>query len=69
MELTSEEWAVIKRAAKYTNGIQKTRRQELDALHALHALVKRVDARASSTSQDEPIRARAAADSHSAPSP
>lgn len=59
MKLTNEEWATIRRAAKYTNGYRVTRRQEIEALQALQTLVKSIDAQAASTSPTEPIPAHA----------
>ena len=59
MNLTTEQWAIVRRAAKYTNGTTVPRHVEFDALLQLQRLVKAIDAQAASTSQAQPRTAPA----------
>lgn len=54
MVLSETQWAIVRRAAKYTNGTRVPRVQEVEALKALQELVRNLDALDVSTSQPEP---------------
>lgn len=43
MILSDEEWQIIRRAAKYTNGTVVPQHMKTEAIHALHKLVKTLD--------------------------
>jgi hypothetical protein len=59
MVLSETQWAIVRRAAKYTNGTRVPRVQEVEALKALQALVRTLDALDASTSQPGPTAAPA----------
>jgi len=68
MLLTEAQWAIVRKAAKYTNGTRVPRIMEVDALRALQALVKAIDAQGASTSQHEPKGAQVSRSHVTAPS-
>lgn len=58
MNLTPEEYQIVRRVAKYHNGLVVPRNMQIAAIKELQALVNRIDGRGASSDQPEPKEAQ-----------